>query len=822
MPSSLLNATVLAAAILSGVGAFESLRWMPPFGNSEHLRTLCTDNNHQVVIRGRDPALLHNLLRHDILCWREPQNYMSRKYTGLIWLMKALGFCDINRVVNWRQRGVEYHRNFQRDILRAAFALVCRRTDDIGRYRLARHAAIFRIMFEQQNEDRNQICERVISVYTDLYNRCHVAQSHGRLRLIDKICSGRSAVHLIKMRAFFRRFSRSCDSFDDFFRHNEIAQYQLGHALANDTAFMNMLSSNLITAVSSDSQLPHLVLKTRLLLQHFSLAAIKLKRQIDGAIKCELQNNSEFLLYEDGEDADTTSENGTNLTSVEYVQFGESEEVQDERRCTHAENVYFDLPDSAAYNLMGEQAMFSVRVEMVLLCVVVTNTVFLSVLLVQTRGHLSTATMLFIFNILFSNALFIASFVCLFSDLLEEAPYGQITEEHLSGGTAPSLVVAETLQTHLFAETEFLKHLVQETLYSLAQNGSLLGLIHLLVLVLVVINRSMSGKAIRLSRRYVICIFALVWLFLIVTHLIFSALQFSAITNLDSLFSRLAMGRRSLDCTIKLASDYEEIGERCDKVAPFHRFGVYLLRGHTLFTLLFLSASMVIFTVTLAYHWKVRRQHDFLTSGLRYLFSFHYPSTFLQRTQSPPAPRNALPHASSLDRRLLRLCNWPDLRRNRRFLGFRSQRGRRTRSFLPNRPDRRLCRPRLQSSPCGCPHSGPSSKDEMLYLCRVEHGDVLLLAMANASRYEDSQEEEAEARVVDDGDRGNRRFQQQSDHEHKRIRDRGDSETSLHPAGHPIFALPPELRLCDLQLGCVSELPRIEFYVRRGEIDNKK
>lgn len=110
------------------------------------------------------------------------------------------------------------------------------------------------------------------------------------------------------------------------------------------------------------------------------------------------------------------------------------------------------------------------------------------------------------------------------------------------------LDVAETLQTQLLAPNEFLKHLAQETLFSLAQNGSLLGLSHLLVLVLVVINRSMSGKAIKLSRSCVVSVFALVWIFLIVTHVIFSALQFSAITNLDHLFSRLSSGPGSLTC----------------------------------------------------------------------------------------------------------------------------------------------------------------------------------------------------------------------------------------------------------------------------------
>ncbi|KAK6011748.1 hypothetical protein OSTOST_23156, partial [Ostertagia ostertagi] len=64
-------------------------------------------------------------------------------------------------------------------------------------------------------------------------------------------------------------------------------------------------------------------------------------------------------------------------------------------------------------------------------------------------------------------------------------------------------------------------------------------------------------------------------------------------------------------------SNYEEIATQCDRTAVFHAFGAYLLRGHTLFTLLFLSASIMIFTITVAYHCRIRRQHDFIHSGLR-------------------------------------------------------------------------------------------------------------------------------------------------------------------------------------------------------------
>lgn len=77
----------------------------------------------------------------------------------------------------------------------------------------------------------------------------------------------------------------------------------------------------------------------------------------------------------------------------------------------------------SVYQILGQRAWFGVKIEMALLVCVTINTVILSVLLVQTRKHLSTATILFIFNILFSNSLFVASFVCLFSDLFTDLPF---------------------------------------------------------------------------------------------------------------------------------------------------------------------------------------------------------------------------------------------------------------------------------------------------------------------------------------------------------------------------------------------------------------
>ena len=152
--------------------------------------------------------------------------------------------------------------------------------------------------------------------------------------------------------------------------------------------------------------------------------------------------------------------------------------------------VYADLDSDTVdeYIRLGASAQRGVYVELTLLVGIIVNTALLAGLLHQTKKQLSTATILFVFNILFSNVVFVSSFLCLFYELFTGERYGAAEESEslLDFIQHPRPMVAETLKLHLYSPAVFLKNLAQETLLSLAQNGSLLGLTHLLLLVLMV------------------------------------------------------------------------------------------------------------------------------------------------------------------------------------------------------------------------------------------------------------------------------------------------------------------------------------------------
>lgn len=68
-----------------------------------------------------------------------------------------------------------------------------------------------------------------------------------------------------------------------------------------------------------------------------------------------------------------------------------------------------------------------------------------------------------------------------------------------------------------------------------------------------------------------------------------------------------------------MQTDYNAFGDLCDQILPFHDFGVYLLRGHTIFTLTFLVKSFIIFVATVCYHRNVRKQMNVLNGKTRFI-----------------------------------------------------------------------------------------------------------------------------------------------------------------------------------------------------------
>jgi hypothetical protein len=75
---------------------------------------------------------LNNLLRHNIMC--TPSHMLrarlrSRHYESLVWLMRSLAFCSIYKSTQPKKKPPtskppEFHREFQLNLLKAAFAIV--------------------------------------------------------------------------------------------------------------------------------------------------------------------------------------------------------------------------------------------------------------------------------------------------------------------------------------------------------------------------------------------------------------------------------------------------------------------------------------------------------------------------------------------------------------------------------------------------------------------------------------------------------------------------------------------------------------------------
>ncbi|KAL3107815.1 hypothetical protein niasHT_017047 [Heterodera trifolii] len=636
---SLFAPLILAFSLLFGCAigvSFSTEQWVDQLNNEEQLSNLCTDNLNTQIMSGRESPMLNSMVRHHIMCNSNFSRMLqSKRYEGLVWLMQSMDFCKMRKVV-------AYHRDFQLDFLRTAYSMICRRNDNIGKYQLSDFAELFRIIFERGSVERREICDRMFKHTMDLYKRCHVPnigedeEEQKVLKELLKFCIDDNKKPLaVGAKAFLFRFSHTCEgthrfTFREFVEANRPLGVGMGQALANDVI------SYIKRMIKQKSSLPHLVLKTRLLLQHFSLATIWLNPRVEMLYKCKMvQANERF--QEEGE----PTNNGTDTMPTEEQLQSEAEDEAETQQlretCNRRPSEKIEVPEGllaeesvSEFSTLSGWARLGLGLEIALLCGICLNTTVLSVLLHHTRHHLSTVTILFIFNILFSNVLFLASFLCLYSDIALDTKYtrpiansNEEAEEDSADAstededtTTPQLFIAEILQIHLYKPSEFLKNLIQETLLSLAQNGSLLGLTNLLVLVLVVINRSMSGKGIRISRAKVIAVFAGVWLFLVVSHVLFSALQYFAVSQLHELLELTSSNPSQFACRRSATfMVYNEIGERCDRLAVYQELGHFLLRGHTLFTVVLLSISLVIFVITVYCHRRVQRQHHFLNEN---------------------------------------------------------------------------------------------------------------------------------------------------------------------------------------------------------------
>ncbi|KAJ1372617.1 hypothetical protein KIN20_034812 [Parelaphostrongylus tenuis] len=151
--------------------------WLPPFNESSKIYELCTNEMDEVVLLRPDQSRIEFYMEKYVLCYRDFEKFVPKKDQGLVWMMRSLRFCEVNQIFVYSRYAHTYHREFQKNFLKYAYALICdkgRLIDEREHFNLYIYSSLFKALYERNNPDRMQICQRISEVYSDLYNRCYV------------------------------------------------------------------------------------------------------------------------------------------------------------------------------------------------------------------------------------------------------------------------------------------------------------------------------------------------------------------------------------------------------------------------------------------------------------------------------------------------------------------------------------------------------------------------------------------------------------------------------------------------------------------------
>ncbi|KAK6022456.1 hypothetical protein OSTOST_11845 [Ostertagia ostertagi] len=231
-----------------------------------------------------------------VLCYPDFAKFVPKKDQGLVWMMRSLRFCEVNQIFAYSRFAHSYHRHFQTKFLKYAYALICDKGRLVAKeehFDLYLYSSLFKALYERDNMDRMWVEEHLFN-YPEQVSPTSLLQANLStcLRCLlrplqSMLCATCFETSAKNQRAMFgdiyttAEISVNVSTFFASLRQLCRAISNMGLALSEDVLFMNLLSSSMVSNIHSDSELPSLVLKTRLVLQNFSVAAIKLWKQIE-------------------------------------------------------------------------------------------------------------------------------------------------------------------------------------------------------------------------------------------------------------------------------------------------------------------------------------------------------------------------------------------------------------------------------------------------------------------------------------------------------------------------------------------------------------